>query len=223
VGGGGPNQPPENPDYPSEEILALPNVATYREVSATLSKNPILLVGAADYQWPALTASDLATTTIRAASAPRAGTVGNDNYQIELESAWLDLYGWEKPRPPEVSGPGGGGGGAGDLTVDQLPDGSLLVTFSAIAGAQRYNLYMGRLTTIASGSYDHGSSAPAGPLCNAPTQAAGPGRLSVLVPPGSQPGADPYILVTAHVDDVESPSGYRSDGTERDRSQSICH
>jgi hypothetical protein len=223
VGGGGPNQPPENPDYPTEKVLAVPNVAAYREVSAILSKNPTLLTGTTDYQWPALTSSDLATTTIRVASAPVAGTPGNDNYQVELESAWLDLYGWEKPRPPEVSGPGGGGGGAGDLTVDTLPDGSLLVTFSSIPGAQRYNLYMGRLSAIASGSYDHGVGAPAGPMCDAPTQSAGTGRLSILVPPGSQPGVDPYILVTAHVDDVESPSGFRSDGTERDRSQSICH
>jgi hypothetical protein len=37
-----------------------------------------------------------------------------------------------------------------------------------------------------------------------------------------QPLEDSYILVTAHVDDVELPSGYGSLGIEIDRSQSIC-
>jgi SdrD B-like protein/GDSL-like lipase/acylhydrolase family protein len=223
VGGGGPNQPPENPDYGTEKLLAFPNVAAYVEASATLTKNPVLPAGAAEYQWPPLTQQDLSTTTLRFASAPVAATPGNDGYHVELDAAWLDLYGWEKPRPPEVSGSGGGGGGGGTaLTVDLLPDGSLQVTFDAVPGAQRYNLYFGRLATLPSGSYDHGSSAPAGPICNAPTTDAGAGRLSITVPPQNQPGADAYILVTAHVDDVESPSGFRSDGTEIDRSQSIC-
>jgi lysophospholipase L1-like esterase len=223
VGGGGPNQPPENADYPMEKLLALPNVATLREVTATLTKNPTLAGGAAEYQWPSMTQSDLATTTIRVASAPVAGTAGNDNYQVQLEAAWLDLYGWEKPRPPEISGSGGGGGGGGEaMTVDQLPDGSLVVTFDAVPGAQRYNLYLGRLATVSAGGYDHGSGAPTGPMCNAPTQSAGPGRLSITVPSSSVPGLDTYLLVTAHVDDVESPSGFRSDGTEIDRSQSTC-
>jgi lysophospholipase L1-like esterase len=212
VGGGGPNQPPENPDYPTEKLLAFPDVPDFRQVTATLTKNPTLPPGAAEYVWPPVTPSDLATTAIRLAAAPVAGTVGNDNYQVQLDAGWLDLYGWEKPRPPEVSGAGGGGGG----------DGSLVVTFDAIAGAQRYNLYVGRLGTLPSGLYDHGSAAPAGPLCNAPTQSAGPGRLSITVPPAMVPGLDAYFLVTAHVDDVESPSGFRSDGTEIDRAQSIC-
>ena len=43
--------------------------------------------------WPALTLSDLSTTTIRLATAPVAGTAGNDNYQVLLDAAWLDLYG----------------------------------------------------------------------------------------------------------------------------------
>ena len=106
--------------------------------------------------------------------------------------------------------------------MEQLPDGSLLVSFGSVAGAQRYNLYMGRLSTAGAGSYDHGGGAPAGPVCDAPTQSAGPGRLSIQVPPGLQPGLDTYFLVTAHVDEIESPSGFRSDGSEIDRSQSIC-
>jgi hypothetical protein len=92
-----------------------------------------------------------------------------------------------------------------------------------VPGAQRYNLYLGRLATGSAGSYDHGSNAPAGPFCDAPTESAGTGRLSITVPSGSVPGLDTYLLVTAHVSDVESPSGYRSDGTEIDRSQSTCH
>jgi hypothetical protein len=130
----------EGPDYPDARLLALPNVPAYRESSATLTKNPVLPQGADDYQWPPVTQSDLTTTAIRLAAAPVAATPGNDDYQVELDAAWLDLYGWEKPRPPE-----------------------------------------------------------------------------------SQPGMDTYLLVTAHVDDVESPTGFRSDGTEIDRSQSTCH
>jgi len=223
VGGGGPNQPVAN-DYPDAKLLAVPNVASLREVTGMLTKNPTLPAGATEYQWPAVTHSELATAAIRVASAPVAGTVGNDNYQVQLESAWLDLYGWEKPRPPEVSGAGGGGGGGGQaMTVDQLPDGSLLVTFDVVPGAQRYNLYLGRISTGTAGGYDHGGGAPAGPLCDAPTQIAGAGRLSITVPNASVPGLDTYLLVTAHVDGVESPSGFRSDGTEIDRSQSSCH
>jgi len=219
VGGGGPSQPAEGPDYPNARLLALPNVTDYREASATLTRNPVLPEGADDYQWPPITHPDLTTTAIRLAAAPVAATPGNDGYQVELDAAWLDLYGWEKPRPPEVPGTGGGGT---PLVVDLLPDGSLRVTFDEVPGAQRYNLYFGRLSTLPTGAYDHGSDAPAGPLCAAATEIAGPGRLSITVPPGSQPGVDAYLLVTAHVDDVESPAGFRSDGTEIDRSQSTC-
>jgi lysophospholipase L1-like esterase len=220
VGGGGPDQPAENPDYPAARILAVPDVVSYREASATLTKNPTLPAGAADYEWPPMTHPELATTTIRVASAPVAGTAGNDDYRIELDAAWLDLYGWEKPRPPEVSG--GAGGTGDDLLVERSGDGSLVVTFSEVPGAQRYNLYFGLIPTLHADAYDHGSSAPAGPLCDATTQSAGAGRLSITVPPASQPASDAYLLVTAHVDDVESPAGFRSDETEIDRSQSIC-
>jgi len=219
VGGGGPNQPAENPDYPTARLLALPSVPAYREVSATLTKNPVLPQGGAEYQWPPVTQSELATTTIRLAAAPVAGTPGNDNYQVELDAAWLDLYGWENPRPAEVSAPGDGSIG---LMVDLLADGSLRVTFDPVPGAQRYNLYLGRLATLSSSSYDHGGAAPAGPICDASTEDAGGGRLSITVPPSGQPGMDIYLLVTAHLDDVESPSGFRSDGAEIDRSQSTC-
>jgi lysophospholipase L1-like esterase len=221
VGGGGPGQPAENPDYPAAKLLVRPGVPVLREVTATLTKNPVLGPGATEYAWPAVTRAELPATTIRVAAAPVAGTPANESYQVELESAWLDLYGWEKPRPPEVSG-SGGGGGAGDLTVDRLEDGSLVVTFAEVPGAQRYNLYLGRVATLPAGAYDHGAPAPAGPFCDAPVAPAGPGRLSITVSPAQQPAEDGYLLVTAHVDDVESPAGHASDGTEIDRSQSIC-
>ncbi len=212
VGGGGPNQPPENADYPTARVLALPDVASYRDVSALLSKNPTLAPGAAEYEWPAITHPELATTAIRVVSAPVAGTPGDDGYQIELDHAWLDLYGWEKPRPPEVVG----------IKVDRPGDGSLEVSFDEVPGAQRYNLYFGRPETLPGGAYDHGAGAPAGPLCDAATQSAGAGRLKIVVAPGAQPADSAYILVTAHVSDVESPTGFSTAGTEIDRSQSAC-
>lgn len=212
VGGGGPNAPAENPDYPTEKLLAVPNVASLREVTATLTKNPTLPPGAADYEWPAVDRSDLAEATLRVVSAPVASTAGNDLYTVQLDAAWIDLYGWQKPRPAEVGG----------VRASRLGDGTLEVTFDPVGSAQRYNLYFGRLSTLVSGAADHGASAPAGPDCAATTADAGGGRLGISVAPGAQPGEDAYFLVTAHVDDVESPAGFRSDGAELSRSESIC-
>jgi lysophospholipase L1-like esterase len=213
VGGGGPNAPASNADFPTIKLLALPNVAALREASATLTKNPVLAGGAGEYDWPAITRADLATTTVRVAAAPVAGTFGNDSYQVQLDAAWLDLYGWQKPRPAEVA----------NLLETRLADGTLEVSFDTVPLAQRYNLYWGRLATLRAGGYDHGALAPTSPVCAAATSSAGAGRLKIAVAPAAQPGVDVYVLVTAHVDDVESPAGARSDATEIDRSQSICN
>ncbi len=210
VGGGGPNAPVGNPDYPEEKLLVVPEVSSYREVSATLTKNPIRPAGSSRYAWPAVTHEDLATTAVRVASAPVAGTAGNDGYTVQLDAAWLDLYGWEKPRPGEITGVIAGKGTAGDLVIE----------FDALAGAQRYNLYFGRLASLP--AYDHGRSAPAGPNCDAGPQDIGGGRLRLVVGTGEQPADDAYFLVTAQVDGVESPSGKDSQGKEIDRSQSVC-
>jgi len=212
VGGGGPDQPPENPDYPAARVLAVPDVVSWREVTATFSKNPVLPAGAADYSWPAPDMDDMTTATIRIASAPVAGTAGDDGYTIELDHAWIDLYGYEVPRPAEVSG----------LDVASQPSGDLALSFDALAGAQRYNLYAGRLDTLRTGAYDHGSAAPAGPFCDASTADAGPGRLSIDLAAAAQPAGDLYFLITAHAGDVESPAGMRTDGLEVDRAESIC-
>lgn len=177
-----------------------------------MTKNPVLPGGASDYEWPPVARDELATTAIRVAAAPNPGAAGDDVYRVELDYAWLDLYGWETERPPEVTG----------LRVDRLPDGTLDVSFDSLAQAERYNLYAGRLSSLAGGSYDHGAGAPAGPLCDAPAQPAGPGRLAIHVAGEDQPSEDAYLLVTAHVGDVESPAGSASGGTEIDRSQSIC-
>ena len=83
-------------------------------------------------------------------------------------------------------------------------------------------MYSGRVLTVGTGNYDHGRTAPAGPFCDASTQAAGPGRLAITVAVENQPVDDAYFLVTAHVDDVESPAGSSSEGQEIDRSQSLC-
>ncbi|HKY31478.1 MAG TPA: SGNH/GDSL hydrolase family protein [Candidatus Polarisedimenticolia bacterium] len=211
VGGGGPDSPPENPDYPSARLLVLPDVDAPREVTATLTKNPLLPAGAADYQWPAVTHEDLATTAIRVASAPLAGTPGNDAYAVELDAVWLDLYGWEKPRPPEAS----------MLEVAALPGGALALSFQPVPGAQRHNLYTGSLSSLSAGIYDHGPGAPAGPFCAVASEDAGTHRV-ITLESGNLPPGDAYFLVTAHVDDVESPAGLRSSGEEIDRSRSVC-
>ncbi len=212
VGGGGPNAPAENPDYPTAKVLVVPNVASPREVTATLTKNPTLPPGASDYEWPPVTQGDLSTTEVRVLSAPVAGTPGNDAYTVELDAAWIDLYGWQKARPGEAE----------ELRASRLGDGSLEVSFAALPGAARYNLYFGRLGTLRAGGADHGAAAPVAPDCAATTVDLGAGRLAISVAPGDQPAEDAYILVTGHVDDVESPAGFRSDGTEIDRRQSVC-
>jgi lysophospholipase L1-like esterase len=212
VGGGGPNAPTSNSDYPTEKILAFPNVVSLREASSTLTKNPVLAGGAGEYDWPPITQGDLATTGFRVASAPVANTAG-DLYEVELDAAWLDLYGWQKTRPPEVS----------QLEELRLADGTVEFSFDALASAQRYNLYVGRLSTLRTGVYDHGIGAPAAPRCAAATADAGGGRLKIAVAPAQLPGDDVYVLVTGHVDGVESPSGTRSGGPEVDRRQSICN
>ena len=209
VGGGGPNAP--TTDYSNVEILALPNVASLREVSATLTKNPVLNAGAGEYDWPAINANDLATTAIRVVAAPRSNTAG-DAYKVELDAAWLDVYGWQKPRPGEVSA----------LTIGRQLNGTLDLSFDSLPSAQRYNLYIGRLATLGTGGYDHGAAAPIAPLCAAPNTDAGGGRRNIALATALQPGESAYFLVTAHVDDVESPTGTRSGGVEIDRSQSIC-
>lgn len=213
VGGGGPNAPAANPDYPGARLLAVPDVAAPREVSATLTKNPVLPAGAADYEWPAVTHEELATTAIRVVSAPLAGTPGNDAYAVELDGAWLDLYGWERPRPGQVEA----------LRLDARADGGLDLSFLPPAGATRHNVYVGRLSTLRGGAYDHGAAlAPSAPACDVATTDAGGGRLAATIAAGQVPSASSYWLVTSHVDDVESPAGVASDGVEIDRSQASC-
>lgn len=212
VGGGGPNRPPENPDYADARVLAIPNKPMYHEVSALIRKNPALPPGASDYVWPAVTHEELATTTLRVAAAPVAGTVGNDDYTIELDEAWLDLYGWEKPRPGEVE----------ELRLDLQEDGTIELAFDVLPDAARYNLYVGRIANVRSGQYDHGTTAPSPAVCATLTQPAAAGRLETLRRPSEQVPEDVYFLVTGHVDDVESPAGFASGGGEIDRSQSVC-
>jgi lysophospholipase L1-like esterase len=213
VGGGGPNAPASNSDYPTEKLLAQPNVASPREVSSTLTKDPVLVAGSGDYDWPPITQADLAATVFRVVSAPVANTAGNDLYEVELDAAWLDLYGWQKPRPAEVN----------RLEEFRLADGTIEFSFDALASAQRYDLYFGRLATLRTDAYDHGIGAPAAPRCAASIADAGAGRLKIAVASAQQPGEDIYVLITAHVDGVESPSGTSSGGAERDRRQSTCN
>jgi lysophospholipase L1-like esterase len=214
VGAGGPNQPPGDlyPDTSLTKVLVVPNVPSYREASATLTKNPTLPGGAGEYEWPPVTRQELGTTEVRVAVTSADTPCTAPCSDIELDAAWIDLYGWEKPRPPEVE----------NVEILRLGDGTIEISFDPVAGATRYNVYFGRLGVLRTGVYDHGSGAPAGPLCDATTQSAGGSRLKIVVAPGQQPAVDTDVLVTAHVDDVESPSGYDSDATEIDRSQSIC-
>ncbi len=48
------------------------------------------------------------------------------------------------------------------------------------------------------------------------------GRLSILPPAPGQPGHDGYLRVTVQLDEVESPTGVRSDGTRIDPSRPAC-
>ncbi len=76
----------------------------------------------------------------------------------------------------------------------------------------------GVVASVHLGVHDHGNTSSCAPA----VQAGGPGRRSTDLAVVSVPAAGSYFLVTAHVDDVESPAGYGSDAVEIDRSQSIC-
>ncbi len=212
VGAGGPNEPAPDPDYGSAELLVLPNVAAYRTVTATLTKNPTLQGGAADYDWPALTHGELGTTEIRLVAAPVAATAG-DSYEVEIDAAWLDVYGEVKTRPAELL----------DLRVAKAGGGALDVSFDELVSSTAYNVYFGDLGALASsGTFDHGSGPDAQQLCERATSPAGPGRLQTTVASIDVPSVNSYVLATGMVDGVESPVGYGSDGSERDRSENVC-
>lgn len=208
VGGGGPNAPAEAPDYPQVKLLVRPAVATLREASATLLKNPVASPSGRGYDWPPLTRAELGTTTVRVVAAPQAGTAGDD-YRVVIDAAWLDVYGTLKPRPGEVTG----------VSLETRDGGDLAVIFDPLPGAERYNLYFGELALLsAEGRYDHGARA----RCDVATSDAGEGRRQAIVPAAEVPATASYVVVTGHVDGVESPSGYATGGAERDRSQNGC-
>lgn len=212
VGGGGPSAPAENPDYPDARTLALPDVVSLREVTATLTRNPEVAPGGDTLVWPALTWEELGSTVIRLAADPEPGAPGTFDYEVLLESAFLEIYGNLRDRPGEVSA----------VLVDQDAEGGLLFEFDELPGAQRYNLYAGSLSSLDEGRLDHGGAA-GGPFCDAATEPAGPGRRSLLLEAAEVPGGSLYFLLSAHVDEVESPTGYaHPGGEERDRSQSTC-
>lgn len=208
VGSGGPNAPAEAPDYSEVKTLVRPNVADYREASATLTKNPVLAPAGNRYIWPALTNEELGTATIRVVAAPVAGTAGDD-FQVVVDTVWLDVYGTTKPRPGEVT----------DLTVARQTNGDLTLEFDALAGSEQYNVYFGDLLTLVEqGKYDYGLS----PMCQVGTSPVPGERLATTIPLAQVPSGLRYILITGRVNGVESPTGYRSSGAERDRSQNTC-
>jgi hypothetical protein len=212
VGGGGPDAPAEDPDYGDAELLVVPEVAALRTVSGTLTRNPVLAPDGSGYEWPALAREELGTSEIRVAAAPVAGTAGDD-YQVLVDAVWLDVYGLEKDRPPEVTA----------VTVEKAGDGGLVVGFDELSGAELYNVYFGDLVELsATGSYTHGDATAGAQRCDVETRSAGPGRLETELGPAQVPAGARYLLVTGRVDGVESPAGFTSGGEERDRSQNVC-
>ena len=213
VGGGGPNAPAEDPDFPDAKLLVVPNVGSYRTVSATLTKNPIIAPDGTHYEWPAITLGELGTTEIRVAAAPVASSPGDD-YEVLVDAVWLDVYGTAKPRPEEITG----------LVVERdAPTGDLVLTFDELTGAELYNVYFGALAPLHDeGRYTHGRVPDGEARCDVPTSPAEPGRRRTNVPGSEVPAGSRYLLVTGRRDGVESPAGYASDGTERDRSLNVC-
>ena len=99
------------------------------------------------------------------------------------------------------------------LTKD---DGSLTgfyVYFERTPTVANYHLYEGTLGTY----YSHGSAS--GNQCDMAATDLGTGVMRAEILPS---GGDHYYLVTGHSATVEGPSGYKTDGTERDPSQNTC-
>lgn len=208
VGSGGPNAPAEAPDYSAVPVLVTPNVSSFRVASASLLKNPVLSTDGRGYDWPALTRTELGQSQIRVVSAPVARTAG-DSFDVQVDAAWLDIYGTIKPRPAEVK----------NLMLGRGTGASLVLTFDVLMNSEIYNIYAGTLSALRpSGAYDHGQHT----WCNSATSPAGPNRLSTTIPGAEIPPADSYFLVTGRVDGVESPAGFSSTGKEIDRSLNRC-
>lgn len=207
VGGGGPNAPSEDPDYPDARLLVRPNVASFREASASVLKNPIRDPGAGVYTWPAVSREELGTAQIRLASAPIAGTAGDD-YRVLIDYAYLDVYGPVKPRPAELAA----------LRLTKPAAGSIELSWAELPGSERYNVYAGTLASIGTGSYDHGTDV----RCDVPVTTPSPARRSTTFSGAAVPPGNSYFLATGRIDGVESPAGFDSAGAEIDRSLNRC-
>ena len=160
VGGGGPNAPAEAPDYPNEKLLVRPNVPAYREVSATLMKNPVPAASGKGYDWPAghhrgARDDDAARRRRRPRPARRATTTASSS----TPRGWTSTARSSRGRARSTG-----------VTVARLPDGGLEIAFDQLAGSELYNVYFGDAALLnAQGRYDHGSRA----RCNVATSPRG--------------------------------------------------
>jgi hypothetical protein len=87
--------------------------------------------------------------------------------------------------------------------------------FSKIAYATGYSYYEGSIFALTSGTYDHG----VGAHCDIAATDLGTGEMRAEITPSE---GDHYYLVTAHSATAEGPSGFASNGQERDPAQNTC-
>ena len=90
--------------------------------------------------------------------------------------------------------------------------------FSEVAGATRYNLYGGTLSSLYNGVYDHAST---GGICSITDGIGGDGQVLASIPAGTLPQND-YFLVTAQSPAGESVYGQNSSGSPIPSALAAC-
>jgi len=101
----------------------------------------------------------------------------------------------------------------------EAPNGaSYDLRFSEVAGATRYNLYGGTLSSLYNGVYDHAST---GGICSITDGIGGDGQVLASIPAGTLPQND-YFLVTAQSPAGESVYGQNSSGSPIPSALAAC-
>jgi len=96
--------------------------------------------------------------------------------------------------------------------------GSYDLRFSEVAGATRYNIYGGSLTSLTAGIYNHAAT---GGICAITDGIGGDGQVLATIGAGTLPQND-YFLVTAQNAAGESVYGQNSSGSPIPAALAAC-
>ena len=188
-------------------VNALPNVPSWREVTAAVTLNAVddgRVTGY--YTWPAPSAADIANLKVRLA-VEQVGSAA-DPASLEIDGAWAWVYGSTSTAsgtpPGEVSPPGS----PTPLLVRKESPGARL-TWGAEPLATDYRVYRGAM-----GAWTGARAAPPVGGCTTAT--------TFLEPFPADASGNWFWLVAAHDAAGEGPLGRRSDGVLRTAAGTTC-